>query len=100
MKVTLVVCDRCGRELPEDAYGEKTLELKLRYHDPEGDWQLMRQRESIELCPPCRDSFAEWLGERGEAMEGLRANGSTEAAILETLQLRSGEIPLPGRERR
>lgn len=71
MKVTLIVCDRCGREMPEDEVGDRTLELKLRYEDPRSGWRPLRERASLELCPQCREAFADWLGDRAEEIDGL-----------------------------
>ncbi len=93
MQVTLIVCDRCGRELPEDDAEDQMLDVKLRYHDPESGWRPIRKRASVELCPACREAFADWLGERGDAIEGLRLDGQTEEDLLGTLRMRAVEPP-------
>lgn len=75
MQVTILVCDRCGREMENDAVEETKLDATLKYENPDGPWRPFRQRETVELCPSCRDAFADWLGERGDEIAGLRVNG-------------------------
>lgn len=77
MKVTRVLCDRCEDELPEQRAEREGLELELRY-DPRGRDPSLLERltpfgtsRKVDLCPTCRDAFADWLGESGERLPGL-----------------------------
>lgn len=80
MKVTIVVCDRCGREMREDRVEDKKLDLRLKYEDPDAEWRPFKKRASVELCPGCREAFADWLGERGDEVDGLRTDVGEEDA--------------------
>jgi hypothetical protein len=75
MQVTILVCDRCNREMNKDAVEATKLDLTLKYDDPDGPWRPLRKREGVGLCPSCRDAFAEWLGDRGDELDGLRVDG-------------------------
>lgn len=89
MKVTLLVCDRCHREIPEEDADGHTLDVKLRYEAPEDGWRPFRRRTELELCPSCREAFAAWLGERATEIDGLRAEDPTEPDPLEALRART-----------
>lgn len=78
MKVTIVVCDRCGREMRESHVEDTKLDLKLKYEDPDAGWRPFKKRASVELCPGCREAFADWLGEQGDAIDGLRTEAGDE----------------------
>lgn len=79
MKVTMIICDRCDEHLRKVHRKETKLELTLKYHNEESDWSLFREREKIHLCPSCRDAFANWLGTRGNEIEGLHVDSGPEA---------------------
>lgn len=75
VKVTILVCDRCGKKLRGEEAREAKLDLSLKFDDPETTRLFpLRRRETIELCPSCREAFAEWLGDRGDAIPGLRTD--------------------------
>lgn len=78
MQVTIVVCDRCGKEMRESEIEESKLDLTLKYDDPDGPWRPFKKRSSVELCPGCREAFADWLGGRGETIQGLRTRTGDE----------------------
>lgn len=89
MKVTIVVCDRCGREMREETMEEAKLDLSLKFHAPGNSWLPFRRRESVELCPSCRDAFADWLGEPGKDIDGLRTGEDHEAEGVQKLRVQA-----------
>lgn len=88
VKVTILVCDRCSREMREAEIEETKLDLTLKFDDPEASSLLpFRRREQIELCPECREAFADWLGERADTMAGLRTNGHADEAMVHNVEV-------------
>lgn len=72
-----IVCVRCGRNLRGEEAHQRKLDLSLTFDHPEANRLIpLRQRESLELCPECREAFVNWLGHRGEAIPGLRTPAS------------------------
>jgi hypothetical protein len=77
VKVTRLVCDRCGDELRVERAQEHGLGLQLRYQptgDPLDFLERLRgstRRQELDLCPGCREDFAEWTGEGPRDLAGL-----------------------------
>ncbi len=88
MKVTILVCDRCGRELNGEEVQDTKLDVALKFDDP-GSSRLfpLRRREGIELCPSCRNAFADWLGDRGDAIPGLKLEDTGSAATVQRVRV-------------
>lgn len=89
MKVTIVVCDRCGKEMREQAVEDRKLDLKLRYESSEDGWWPFKERANVELCPGCREAFADWLGDQGDAIEGLRTEESEDPEPVQKLRVQA-----------
>lgn len=88
LKVTILVCDRCEREMRETEIEETKLDLTLKFDDPESSSFLpLRRREQIELCPECREAFADWLGDRADEVAGLRTNGHAADATVHNVEV-------------
>jgi hypothetical protein len=88
VKVTILVCDRCDREMRESEIEEAKLDLSLKFDDPESSSFLpMRRRERLELCPECREAFADWLGDRADRIAGLRTNGHADEATVHNVEV-------------
>ncbi len=79
LKVTMIICDRCDAHLRQVHQKESRLDLSIKYHDESQAWSLFRERKKLHLCPSCRTAFAEWLGARGDEIEGLRVDSGPEA---------------------
>lgn len=89
MKVTRVLCDRCETELAEDRAEREGLEMRLDY-EPRGREPSLIDRispfgssQQVDLCPDCREAFADWLGERGRELPGLVAPEEPEGSAPE-----------------
>lgn len=87
MKVTILVCDRCGREMRENDVEDSKLDMTLKYEIPEDGWRPFRKRADVELCPSCRDAFVDWLGERGDTIDGLRLGDGEDADSVQKLRV-------------
>lgn len=88
LQVTILVCDRCGREMREAEVEDAKLDLSLKFDDPDTSSLLpLRRRETLELCPECREAFVDWLGDRGEAIAGLRVNGQAADATIHNVEV-------------
>lgn len=77
MKVTRLVCDRCGDEMTQERAQARGLELKLRYEPAGGPGSMVekllpfRRTSKLDLCPDCRTALAKWLGDDGRELPGL-----------------------------
>lgn len=88
MKVTILVCDRCEREMREAEIEQTKLDLTIKFDDPESSSFLpIRRREKLELCPECREAFADWLGESANRIAGLRTNGHADEATVHNVEV-------------
>lgn len=88
VKVTILVCDRCNREMRESEIEESKLDLSIKFDDPESSSFLpLRRRETLELCPECREAFADWLGDRADTIAGLRTNGNADDATVHNVEV-------------
>lgn len=84
MKVTIIICDRCEKQLRNVERKENRLDVNLKFETPRNGWSLFKRRESLHLCPSCRSAFADWLGKRAETIRGLQGPATDEP---------DGEIP-------
>lgn len=79
-----MVCDRCGSEMNEEDIDGGKLDVSLTFDDPHSSRLLpLRRREALELCPDCRTDFADWLGERGDIIAGLRPESASAERTLQ-----------------
>lgn len=92
VKVTYIVCDRCGQETREDEIGDDKLALTMRFHDPASSSLLpVPRRETLEMCPDCREDFARWLGDRGTLIDGLQLEGTNGSEAQRAVTVAAGE---------
>lgn len=88
LQVTILVCDRCSREMREAEVEDAKLDISLKFDDPETSALLpLRRRERLELCPECREAFADWLGDRADQLAGLRLNGHADEATIHNVEV-------------
>lgn len=102
MKVTRVLCDRCETELPEDRAEREGLAMRLDY-EPRGQDPSLLDRlspfgssQQVDLCPDCREDFADWLGERGRELPGLVAPEEPEGSAPDQEPEAAGTDETPG----
>ncbi len=79
MKVTIIICDRCEKQLRNVERKDNRLDVNLKFQDPNGGWSLFKRRENLHLCPSCRSAFADWLGKRSDTIKGLQGPATDKA---------------------